>query len=99
MKRLIKNKALRYCDLKALPDFSLHTVSLLEFIDTSTGINLLLLARKEGVAIAANIHFQHFTIFRRTGFESSTTCASHSYFVIFGMYFSLHIFTSLFVFF
>ena len=76
----------------------LHTVALFELIDTSTGINQLLLAREERMAIAANIYFENFAFFRRTGFERSSTSASHSYFVIFGMYISLHNFTSLFFF-
>ena len=78
--------------------YQLKTISLFELIDTSTGINQLLLASEERMAVAANIYFENFTIFRRAGLESSSTSASHSYFVIFGMYISLHNFTSLFFF-
>ena len=72
--------------------YQLKTISLFELIDTSTGINQLLLASEERMAVAANIYFENFTIFRRAGFESSSTSASHSYFVIFGMYISFHYF-------
>ena len=77
--------------LKA-PVYQLKTISLFELIDTSTGINQLLLAREERMAIAANIHFHYVAFFRRARFESSSTCASYSYFVIFGMYISFHYF-------
>ena len=77
--------------LKALV-YQLKTISLFELIDTSTGINQLLLASEERMAVAANIYFENFTIFRRAGLESSSTSASHSYFVIFGMYISFHYF-------
>ena len=77
--------------LKA-PVYQLKTISLFELIDTSTGINQLLLASEERMAVAANIYFENFTIFRRAGLESSSTSASHSYFVIFGMYISFHYF-------
>ena len=77
--------------LKA-PVYQLKTISLFELIDTSTGINQLLLAREERMAIAANIHFHYVAFFRRTRFESSSTSASYSYFVIFGMYISFHYF-------
>ena len=72
--------------------YQLKTISLFELIDTSTGINQLLLASEERMAVAANIYFENFTIFRRAGLESSSTSASHSYFVIFGMYISFHYF-------
>ena len=72
--------------------YQLKTISLFELIDTSTGINQLLLASEERMAVAANIYFENFTIFRRAGLESSSTSASHSYFVIFGMYISFHSF-------
>ena len=75
--------------LKAL--LLLHTVSLLELIDTTTGINQLLLARKERVAVAANIHFQHFAIFRRAGLKRCATSASNRYFMIIGMNFRFHL--------
>lgn len=77
--------------LKA-PVYQLKTISLFELIDTSTGINQLLLTREERMAITANIHFENFTIFRRAGLESSSTSANNSYFVIFGMYISFHYF-------
>ena len=77
--------------LKA-PVYQLKTISLFELIDTSTGINQLLLAREERMAIAANIHFHNVAFFRRARFESSSTSASYSYFVIFGMYISFHYF-------
>ena len=84
-------KALRLKCLKA-HHYQLKTISLFELIDTSTGINQLLLAREERMAIAANIYFQHFAFFRRAGFESSSTSASYSYFVIFGMNIRFHYF-------
>ena len=70
--------------------YQLKTISLFELIDTSTGINQLLLAREEGVAVAANIYFQYFTIFGRAGLEGSTASASYRYFVIFGMNVRFH---------
>ena len=75
--------------LKA-PVYQLKTISLFELVDTSTGINQLLLAREERMAIAANIYFENFTIFRRASFESSSTSASYGYFVIFRMDISFH---------
>ena len=72
--------------------YQLKTISLFELIDTSTGINQLLLAREEGMAVAANIYLQNVAFFRRTGFERSSTSASNSYFVIFGMNISFHYF-------
>ena len=72
--------------------FLLHTVSFFEFIDTTTGINQLLLARKERMAIAANIYFKNVAFFGRARFESSSTSASYGYFVIFGMDISFHYF-------
>ena len=77
--------------LKA-PVYQLKTISLFELIDTSTGINQLLLAREEGMAAAANIYLQNVAFFRRTGLERSSTSASYSYFVIFGMNISFHYF-------
>ena len=77
--------------LKA-PVYQLKTISLFELIDTSTGINQLLLAREEGMAVAANIYLQNVAFFRRTSFERSSTSASYSYFVIFGMNISFHYF-------
>ena len=77
--------------LKA-PVYQLKTISLFELIDTSTGINQLLLAREERMAVAANIHFHNVAFFRRARFKSSSTCASYSYFVIFGMNISFHYF-------
>lgn len=75
--------------LKA-PVYQLKTISLFELIDTSTGINQLLLAREERMAIAANIYLHNVAVFRRAGFESSSTSASYSYFVIFGMNICFH---------
>mgnify|MGYP003441312693 CR=1 FL=1 len=72
--------------------YQLKTISLFELIDTSTGINQLLLAREERMAVAANIHFHYVAVFGRTRFESSSTSASYSYFVIFGMNISFHYF-------
>ena len=70
--------------------YQLKTISLFELIDTSTGINQLLLAREERMAIAANIYFHNVAVFRRTGLKSSSTSASYSYFVIFGMNICFH---------
>ena len=72
--------------------YQLKTISLFELIDTSTGINQLLLAREERMAVAANIYLHDVAFFRRTGLERSSTSASYSYFVIFGMNISLHYF-------
>ena len=74
------------------PVYQLKTISLFELIDTSTGINQLLLAREERMAVAANIHFHNVAVLRRTRFESSSTSASYSYFVIFGMNIRFHYF-------
>ena len=52
-------------NLKA-PVYQLKTISLFELIDTSTGINQLLLAREERMAIAANIHFHNVYPLRNT---------------------------------
>ena len=84
-------KALRHNALKPKV-YLLKTISLFELIDTSTGINQLLLAREERMAIAANIYFHNVAVFRRTGLKSSSTSASYSYFVIFGMDISFHYF-------
>ena len=78
-----------YLHLKA-PVYQLKTISLFELIDTSTGINQLLLAREERMAIAANIYFKNVAFFGRTGLESSSTSASNGYFVIFRMDISFH---------
>ncbi len=77
--------------LKA-PVYQLKTISLFELIDTSTGINQLLLAREERMAIAANIYLQNVAFFRRTRLKRSSTSASYSYFVIFGMNIRFHYF-------
>ena len=42
------------------------------------------------MAIAANIYFKNFAVFRRTSLKSSSTSASNSYFVIFRMDISFH---------
>lgn len=76
--------------LKARFVSSLHSVSFLKLIDTSTGINQLLLTCKERVAIAANIHLQNVPFLRGTRLESRTASADNRYFVIFGMYISFH---------
>ena len=86
-----KKKALRLDCLKAL-NYQLKTISLFELIDTSTGINQLLLAREERMAVAANIYLHNVAVFRRTRFERSAARASHSHFVIFGMNISFHFF-------
>ena len=88
------NKSRKGFRAKALKPmvYQLKTISLFELIDTSTGINQLLLAREEGMAVAANIYLQNVAFFRRTSFERSSTSASNSYFVIFGMNISFHYF-------
>lgn len=70
---------------------TLHTVSFLEFIDTTTGINQLLLTREEGMAVAANINLHNVAVFRRARLERRTASAYNRYFVVFGMDISLHI--------
>jgi hypothetical protein len=71
----------------------LKSVSLLELVNASAGINQLLLARKERVTVAANIYFESFAIFRRTRFEGSTARASYRNFVIVRMDFRFHLFS------
>ena len=44
------------------------------------------------MAVAADIHFHNVAFFRRTRLERSTAGADYSYFVIFGMYISFHVF-------
>ena len=63
----------------------LNSVSFLEFIDASAGIHEFLPAREEGMAFAADIHFQNVNILRRTRFEGLAACADDGYFVIFRM--------------
>ena len=88
--RLKRRKGFKvHLHLKA-PVYQLKTISLFELIDTSTGINQLLLAREERMAIAANIYLKNFTIFRRASFKGSSTSASYGYFVIFRMDISFH---------
>lgn len=78
--------------LKPISFLSLHTVSFFEFIDTSTGINQFLLAGKERVATAADIHFQHVAFFGRPCFECGTASADNCNFMIFRMYIRFHVF-------
>ena len=73
----------------------LNVVSFLEFINTAARIYKLLFACKEGMTLVANIHFQRFHVFSGTRFKGSAACANDRHFVIIGMYFGLHIFTSL----
>ena len=73
----------------------LNSVSFLEFIDTSAGIHELLSSRKEGMALAADIHFQNLDVLRRARFESFPASAHHGNLVIVGMNFGFHILTSL----
>ena len=70
----------------------LFAVTTIEFVDTSAGVNQFLFTREEGMAVAANIYLQNVAFFRRTSFERSSTSASYSYFVIFGMNISFHYF-------
>ena len=69
----------------------LNTVSLLELIHASAGIDELLPARKERMAFAANIHFQRLDVLRRTRFKGLAASADDRYFVIFGMNIRFHI--------
>ena len=78
--------------LKPVSFLFLHAVSFLEFIDTSAGINQFLLARKERVATAANIHFQNVSLFGGTRFKGGTAGADNRYFVIFRVYIGFHVF-------
>ena len=68
----------------------LNSVSFLEFIDASAGIDELLSSRKERMAFAANIHFQNLYVFGRARFERFATSAYHGYFVIIRMNIRLH---------
>ena len=87
-----------YTTLKPLASL-LKTVSFLELVYASAGIYQLLLAREERVAVAANIHFHSFAVFRRTRLERCATSTRNGYFVIIRMDVRFHyIFTSLFVF-
>ena len=76
--------------LKARLVLPLHAVSFLEFIDTSAGVDQLLLAREERMAVAANIHFQNVPLFRGTRLEGGAARTDYRHFVIFGMYIGLH---------
>ena len=66
------------------------SVSFLELIHTPAGINQLLPAREEGVALAADIHFQRIDVLGRTRLERFAACADDRYLVILGMNVLLH---------
>ncbi len=74
----------------------LDTVSFLELIYTSAGIDQFLPTRKERMALAANIHFHDFGVLRRTQFKGFAAGAYDRHFVVFGMNIRFHCsFTSL----
>ena len=79
--------------------YQLKTISLFELIDTPTGINQLLLAREERMAVAANIYFEYFAILRRSRFERCATSARDSHFVIVRMDFRFHLYSPRYSFF
>ena len=77
--------------------FTLDVVSSFELINTAARIYKFLLACKERMTFVAYIHFKSINLFGSTRFESCAASANHGYFVIVGMYFGLHIFTSLLI--
>ena len=66
--------------LKPDSSFSLHTVSFLELIDTSTGIHQLLFAGKERMAFGANLNVD--IGFGRTCYESVSAVAGYSCLIV-----------------
>lgn len=68
----------------------LHIVSFLELIHTAAGINELLFACKERVALVADIDLESVHILGGTRLEGFAACAYNRYFMIFRMYIGLH---------
>jgi hypothetical protein len=66
-------------------DALLNSVSFFEFIDASAGIDKLLPSGEEGMAFAADIHFQNLNVLRRTCFEGLAASANDGNFVILRM--------------
>ena len=64
--------------------------TLLELVNASARIHEFLLARKEGVATAANIHFKNVALFCGSRLEGGTASADNRDFVIFGMNIGFH---------
>ena len=73
----------------------LNSVSFLELVDSAACIYEFLSAGEEGMALAADIHFERISFLSRTGFEGRTARAGDSDLVIIGMYIGFHRFTSL----
>lgn len=73
------------------PHFLLNIVSFLKLIHTTAGIDKFLLAGKERMTLVTDIHFQRFNVLRGTRLEGSAASAYNRNFVIFGMYFGLHL--------
>ena len=68
--------------------FALHAVTLLEAVNTSAGINELLLAREEGMALGAN--FNADVLLCGTRVNHIAACAGNGRFLVVRMYI-LHI--------
>ncbi len=66
------------------------SVSLFEFINTSTGIDKFLFAGKERVAFAANVHFEYVYVLRSTRFKGGAASTDNLNFVIFRMNICFH---------
>ena len=73
----------------------LNSVSFFELIDSAACIYEFLPTGEEGMAFAANVHFEGVSFFCRTGLEGSPASARHRYLMIIGMYIGFHTFTSL----
>ena len=74
----------------SLLKYLLFVVAFVELINTSARVNVLLLARIERMALAANVHFHHVALFGGTGNELGAASAFHGYFVVIGMYILFH---------
>ena len=70
-------------------------ISFLEFVYAAACINKLLFTGEERMALIADIHFKRVDVFSRTRLKCSSASAYNRNFVIIGMYFGLHIITSL----
>ena len=67
-----------------------NSVSLVELIYSTTGIDKLLLAREKRMTLAADFHFDGIGFLRRTRFEGFAASAHNRNLVIIGMYVFLH---------
>ena len=69
----------------------LHTVSFLELINTSAGIDKLLLAGKERMTFGADIYLNNVNVFGSSGFKGLTASALHLNYLVIRMNVLLHI--------